>query len=154
MIGEFHNPETHLIPVSVTKALKNRTINIFGNNYPTKDGTCIRDYIHIKDICLAIKNSENYLKNEKLKSLILNIGNGKGISNNQILLNLKKILKKNIKIKYLERRSGDQSFLVCNIKNAKKLIKWTPKNSRISKILKDEIKWANFLIKKKINRNF
>ena len=154
MIGEFHMPETHLIPTSVTKAINNETINIYGNNYPTKDGTCIRDYVHIEDICLAIINSKNYLKNEKSKSAILNIGNGKGISNNQILFNLKNILKKKIKIEYLKKRLGDQPFLVCNINKAKKLIKWVPKNSEINKILKDEIKWAKFLIKNKNNRKF
>jgi len=152
IIGEFHNPETHLIPISVSNALKNKTINIFGDDYLTKDGTCIRDYIHIKDICLAIKNSKNYLKNKRLQSLTFNIGNGKGISNKQILSNLKNILKKNLKIQYLKKRSGDQPILVCNINRAKKLIKWQPVNSRTKKILKDEIKWANLLIKKNVNR--
>ena len=74
-IGEFHNPETHLIPVSVFRAIKNKSINIFGSNYKTNDGTCVRDYVHVKDICLAIKKSIFYLK--KKKSLTINIGSGR-----------------------------------------------------------------------------
>ena len=153
-IGELHKPETHLIPISVTKSIKGETISIYGNNYSTNDGTCIRDYVHIKDICLAIIKSNNYLKNKRSKSSILNIGNGKGISNSQILSSLKKILKKKIKVEYLDRRKGDQPFLVCNVNKAKQLIKWNPDNSKIDKILKDEIEWANFLIKKNVNRKF
>ena len=78
-IGEFHNPETHLIPISVFSALKNKSINIFGSNYKTSDGTCIRDYVHVKDICSAIEKSIFYFK--KKKSLVVNIGSGKGTSN-------------------------------------------------------------------------
>ena len=63
LIGEFHNPETHLIPTIVYKAIHNKRIYIYGNNFTTPDGTCIRDYIHIKDICNAIEKSINYLSN-------------------------------------------------------------------------------------------
>ncbi len=152
LIGEYHNPETHLIPIAVSNAIQNRAINLFGNDYETKDGTCIRDYIHIKDICLAIKKSIMYLEKKTLKSLILNIGNGKGISNKEIVFSLKKILKKTINIRFLKRRKGDQAFLVCDIKKAKKFIKWIPVNSTTSKILKDEINWTKFLEKRFIKR--
>ena len=65
IIGEFHNPETHLIPTIVYKNLLNQKIYIYGNNYNTKDGSCIRDYVHIKDICRAIQKSIQYLKKKK-----------------------------------------------------------------------------------------
>ena len=152
IIGEYHNPETHLIPIAVSSATENKTINLFGNDYPTKDGTCIRDYIHIKDICLAIQKSIVYLKNTNSKSLILNIGNGKGISNKEIISSLQKILKKRINVKFLKRRKGDQAFLVCDIKKAKKFIKWNPRSSTTTKILKDEINWTKFLVKKFFKR--
>ena len=152
LIGEFHNPETHLIPISVFKSIKEKNINIFGKNYKTKDGTCIRDYVHIKDICTAIEKSKNYLK--KNRSTILNIGGGCGVSNKNVIKNLEKILNKNVKVKYLEKRKGDQAVLVCNITKAKNLIKWKPKNSKIHNILKDEIMWSQFLIKQKINRKY
>ena len=152
LIGEFHNPETHLIPIAVYRALKNKRINIFGNNYMTEDGTCIRDYIHVRDICFAIKKSILYLNKKEKKNLIVNIGNGYGVSNKEIVIKLKKILNKEININYAKRRKGDYSSLVCNVNNAKKFLKWSPYNSSIYKILKDEIKWCKFLNHKKMFR--
>jgi UDP-glucose 4-epimerase len=151
-IGEFHNPETHLIPVSVFKAISNKTINIFGNNYKTKDGTCVRDYIHVNDICSVILKSTIYLK--KNKSTTINVGSGQGISNNDVLKNLNELIQSKIKIKYLKKRKGDQPFLVCNINKVKKILKWSPKNSSIKKILSDEIVWTKYLISKKIYRKY
>ncbi len=90
IIGELHNPETHLIPTISYKAMFNKKIYIYGNDFPTHDGTCIRDYIHIKDICSAIQKSAKYLLENK-KSTILNVGNKKGLSNNQIVNFTKKI---------------------------------------------------------------
>ena len=147
LIGEFHNPETHLIPISVFKALSNKMINIFGNDYSTKDGSCIRDYVHIRDICSAIVKSIYFLKEKK--SLIVNIGSGRGVSNKEVLINLTKIINRKIKIEFIKKRKGDQPFLVCSINKAKKFLNWNPRFSKINNILKDEIRWSNFLIKKK-----
>ena len=152
LVGEFHNPETHLIPVSVFKAIKGYKINIFGKNYPTKDGTCVRDYIHVRDICTAIYKSINYFK--KKKNLTINIGNGKGITNREILLNLSKILNKKINYQFLHRRKGDHPYLICNISKAKRKINWTPKYSKVNIILNDEIKWSKYLIKNNFIRKF
>lgn len=152
LIGEFHNPETHLIPISVYKAIKGNPINIFGKKYSTKDGTCIRDYVHIKDICSAIKRSINYMK--KNNSIILNIGSGHGTSNKEVITKLRKVLKKQIKINYKNIREGDHPRLVCSIKKAKKILKWCPKFSKIQNIIKDEIIWSKFLINKKIFRKY
>ena len=152
LIGEFHNPETHLIPISVYKAIKGNPINIFGKKYSTKDGTCIRDYVHIKDICSAIKRSINYMK--KNNSIILNIGSGHGTSNKEVITKLRKVLKKQIKINYKNIREGDHPRLVCSIKKAKKILKWSPKFSKIQNIIKDEIIWSKFLINKKIFRKY
>ena len=151
-IGEFHDPETHLIPVSVFRALNDRVINIFGSNYQTVDGTCVRDYVHVKDICSAIRRSIFYTK--KNKSLVINIGSGGGTSNKEVILTLKKIIKKKIKTVFLSKRKGDQPVLVCNIEKAKKRLKWKPRFSKIENILKDEIKWSKFLIKNKFIRKY
>lgn len=153
LIGEFHNPETHLIPIAVSHALNGKKINIFGKNYKTTDGTCERDYIHIKDICLAIKNSIMYLLN-KDQSQIINIGNGKTISNMKIIKSLKKIFSDKLNYSFIDKRKGDTPRLFCNTNKAKKLIKWTTKNSNIKKILLDEIVWNKFLINKKLKRRF
>lgn len=152
LIGELHDPETHLIPVSISKVFNNDVIEIFGNKYKTRDGTCERDYIHIKDICYAIYSSLNLIM-KKEKNYILNVGNGKAISNLQIIKSLKKFFKKKIKFKYISNRVGDNPRLFCDTRKAKKIIKWKSKNSKITKILKDEIRWHKYLIKHKIKRN-
>tara|TARA_Y100001970_G_scaffold279608_1_gene387251 strand:- start:4588 stop:5568 length:981 start_codon:yes stop_codon:yes gene_type:complete len=152
LIGELHQPETHLIPVAVSKAMSRKKILINGNNYNTKDRTCIRDYIHIKDICRAINKSANYLFQNNSKSLILNVGNGKGLSNKEIIFQLQNVIKKEIFFEYTKRRKGDSDFLVCNIKKIKKKLKWKPLYSNIKNIIKDEVYWNTFLSKKKINR--
>lgn len=151
-IGEFHKPETHLIPSSVTKADKNVPINIFGKNYPTKDGTCVRDYIHIYDICDAIKKSIFYLNSNLKAKEIINLGNNKGISNKEIIKNIEIILNKKTIINYLKRREGDVPFLVCNSRRALKLLKWKARMSSIKQIITDDIKWNCFLKKNKIFR--
>ena len=151
IIGEFHDPETHLIPVSITKIFNDEVIEIFGNNYKTKDGTCERDYIHIKDICNAIYNSINLLL-KKNNNYLFNIGNGKTISNLEIIKSLEKIFKKKIKFKFSHKRSGDNPRLFCDTKKAKKMINWNSKNSEITKIIKDEVYWYKFLVKNKIKR--
>ena len=151
MIGEFHNPETHLLPVSITKLFNNEIIEIFGKDYKSKDGTCERDYIHIKDVCRAVTNSSMLLF-KKSENYTLNIGNGKTISNLEILRSLKKITKKNIKFRFVKKRKGDQPRLFCNTNKAKKIIDWNSKNSNLRKIILDEIFWNMYLQKKGIKR--
>jgi UDP-glucose 4-epimerase len=148
LIGENHKPETHLIPLSIKKAILNKTIKIFGNNYPTKDGTCLRDYIHIKDICIAVLKSLIFLK--KNKNGIFNLGNNTPISNKDVVNQISKILNKKLKIFYENRRNGDPTTLICNNSYAKKKLRWIPKYSNLNKILQDQLYWTTFLIKKNI----
>ena len=152
-IGELHNPETHLIPTIVYKAIYNKKIYIYGDDFPTPDGTCIRDYIHIKDICSAIEKSVKFLLNKK-KSKIFNIGNYKGLSNQEIVNYIKKNIKKKINIKYVNRTKGDISRLVCNSNKARRLLSWKAKNSNLTKIIHDEINWVKKLNKLGIERRF
>ena len=151
LIGELHNPETHLLPVSVTKIFNNKIIEIFGKDYKSKDGTCERDYIHIKDVCRAVYNSSKLML-KKNENYTLNIGNGKTISNLEILRSLKKITKKNIRFKFGKKRKGDQPRLFCNTEKAKKIIGWNSKNSNLRKIILDEIFWNMYLQKNGIQR--
>ena len=152
-IGELHNPETHLIPTIVYKAIYNKKIYIYGDDFPTPDGTCIRDYIHIKDICSAIEKSIRFLLNKK-KSKIFNIGNYKGLSNQEIVNYINKKIKKKINIKYVNRRKGDISRLVCNSDKAKKFLSWVAKNSNLRKIVYDEINWIRKLNRSGLERTF
>jgi UDP-glucose 4-epimerase len=153
VIGEFHNPETHLIPTTVYKAMYNKKIYIYGDDFSTPDRTCIRDYIHIKDICSAIEKSTKYLLDNK-KSITFNIGNNKGLSNKEIINYLQKIIIKKINLEYVNRRKGDVSRLICNSSKIKKILSWKAKNSNLKKIIIDEISWIKKLKKMKLNRKF
>jgi len=136
--GENHKPETHLIPSFIQCALKNKNLRINGKNYKTKDGTCVRDYVHIKDICSAIKSSVKVIKNKKQ---VINIGTNKGFSILEVIEKISKVSKKKIKFKYYKRRKGDSPFLVSNFNKSKKVLRWKPINSNLNKIIKDEILW-------------
>lgn len=149
-VGELHNPETHLIPIMVNKALNDRVIKIYGNKYKTHDKTCVRDYIHINDLCSAIIKSIKIKPNRKLN--IINLGSGQGYSILQLVKKLELILKKKIKYKFVKKRFGDKAKLVCSIKQAKKSLLWVPDQSNLKKIFIDEINWQNYLKKKKIKK--
>lgn len=150
-LGELHNPETHLIPILVNKSLNNGIVKIYGNNHKTSDKTCIRDYIHINDLCAAIIKAIKIKIDKKYN--VLNLGSGKGYSILQVIKTLEVILKKKIKYIFIKKRFGDKAKLVCSIKKAKKILSWQPKQSNIKKILIDEIKWQNYLKKTNIKKN-
>jgi len=151
-IGEFHNPETHLIPIIIRKILQNKKIYIYGKNYKTKDGTCVRDYIHIQDIVSAIIKSINYLNNNK--SDIFNLGTKNGLSVLQLVNYCKNKLKSSNEVIFRKKRFGDTGKLVCNFDKARKKLVWQPKNSSIKKIIEDELWWSKFLILKKYKLKF
>jgi UDP-glucose 4-epimerase len=147
-VGELHEPETHLIPLAINKILNNKVIKIYGNNFKTKDGTCVRDYVHINDLCFAFKNilrklfsPSRYQKKTRIIKKIINLGSGKGLTNLEVINSIVKIAKKNCKLKIVDRRVGDVDKLVCSYKFANSLINWKPQNSRINKIILDEIEW-------------
>lgn len=154
IIGELHNPETHLIPTAVYKTLFKKNFYIYGNEYDTKDGTCVRDYIHIKDICSAIKKSIIYLTQNSNKFEIINIGSNAQNTNLEILENIEKIALLKTKYKIIKKRTGDVSTLSCSTKKAKIKLNWKPNFSNIKKIIKDEILWVNYLKKNNIKRKF
>lgn len=151
-IGEFHNPETHLIPIIINSIINSKKLNIYGNDYKTKDGTCIRDYIHIYDILRAIDKAIIYLN--KKKSDIFNLGSGRSYTVLEIINKCSDILKKNAKINIRKRRKYDVSKLACKISKAKNKLGWYPKKSKLDDIIKDEIWWNKYLRKCKKYRNF
>lgn len=150
-VGELHKPETHLIPKIVWQVEHNLPVKIYGNKYNTKDGTPIRDYIHIGDICNAINLFvlEIYKKN---KSHLVNVGTAKGFSVMEMISHLAKISKKKINIKYLKPRKNEAARLICDNRKIFKTVKWKPYKSTLNQIFKDEIYWVNHLRKKKIKR--
>ena len=149
-IGENHNPETHLIPLVVQKYIEKKELMIYGNNFKTNDGSCIRDYIHILDLCDAFFKALKYLDDNNKRSVkkIINLGSNKGISVFQIV----NFFKKKLRFIVAEKRKGDNNILICNNKMAFKILKWKPINSNISKIINDEIRWYKLLKKKGIIR--
>lgn len=113
--GERHQPETHLIPNVIRSALKKEPINIFGNDFDTVDGTCIRDYIHIDDI------NQFSIDVQNKKSGIYNLGSGIGYSNKEIVEEVSRILGYSLDVNYLPRREGDPDKLVSNISKSKNI---------------------------------
>jgi UDP-glucose 4-epimerase len=139
-IGEDHIPENHLIPLTIKAGLKKNELKINGTKYNTKDGTCIRDYIHVSDIADGhVKALKKILKLNSYK--FINLGSGKGFSVLEIINKIEKILKRKIKIKFANNRKGDAARLVSSITLAKKYLKWSPKRSSLNNILKTAIKW-------------
>ena len=140
-IGELHSPETHLIPNILLTALKKKQyLSIFGSDYNTKDGTCIRDYVHVLDIAEAHILALNSLIKRK-ESTIYNIGMDKGYSVKEIIEIAREITKINIPIKIEDRRTGDPPILLADSRKIKKELNWKPSHSDISEIIQDAWNW-------------
>jgi UDP-glucose 4-epimerase len=140
-IGEWHDPETHLIPLSIYNALGiTENITVFGTDYPTPDGTCIRDYIHVNDIAKAHILGFEYLMSEN-KSNFFNLGNGNGFSVKEILDIVSMISGKKLNIVYGKRREGDPPILVGSSKKAYEILGWKPEFDKISDIIETAYRW-------------
>jgi UDP-glucose 4-epimerase len=139
-LGENHIPETHLIP-RLIRAIKNgQTCQIFGSDYATPDGTCVRDYLHVKDVAKAHLPALEYL-NSNGEPEALNLGTGKGFSVREIILALEQLMNLEAKISLQPRRNGDAPILVCDGKKAKQILGWEPTNSGLKDILQSAIEW-------------
>lgn len=140
-IGEDHNPESHLIPLILQVPLKKReSIKIFGDDYPTPDGTCLRDYIHVCDLALAHISAMNYLKNGG-ESLSCNLGNGNGFSVKEVIETARKVTGHSIPVEICPRRAGDSSELIADSEKAKNILGWTPKIDSLETIIETAWKW-------------
>lgn len=138
-IGESHTPESHLIPL-VLKAIKGETkcIKIFGTDYDTKDGTCIRDYIHVEDLALAHRLA---LENINKYNGGINLGTSTGISVKEIITLAEKLTGKTCPTEIAPRRTGDPSTLYASNKLAGEILGWTPTHSNIENIIETAWKW-------------
>ncbi len=144
-IGEHHIPETHLIPSTLISVIENNAkIDLFGDNYDTIDGTCVRDYIHVQDLVAAHLKAYEYLSKTK-EFTIFNLGNGKGYSNLEIIRACEKITNKNIEINFCPPRQGDIASLVADIEKAKKELNFTVKFKNIEQIIKTSWEWHKWL---------
>ena len=146
LIGERHEPETHLIPLVLQVASGRRElIKIYGTDYPTLDGTCVRDYVHVLDICHAHEQAISALVNGLIKGgHALNLGNGRGFSVFEVIESAQKIVGEqgfNIKFMEADRRLGDPAVLVAEASMARKQLGWYPRYSDINTIIQTAWDW-------------
>ncbi len=140
-LGEDHNPETHLIPLVLQTALgKREAISVFGTDYETPDGTCIRDYIHVTDLAEAHVLGLKYLL-EHNESQVFNLGNGNGFSVKEVIETARNVTGKPIKATYCERRQGDPPLLVGSAEKARELLGWNPKYPGLDQIISHAWQW-------------
>ena len=140
-IGEAHNPETHLIPIILQVANNKREkLNVFGDDYPTKDGTCIRDYIHVLDLCDAHVLALEYLINGN-PSDVFNLGSGEGFSVLEMVNAARKVTTHPIPLQIAARRAGDPAVLIASSSKAKQVLKWNPIREDIEVMIKDAWTW-------------
>ncbi|MBN2168095.1 MAG: UDP-glucose 4-epimerase GalE, partial [Actinobacteria bacterium] len=139
-LGEDHEPETHLIPRVILTALgKYRNVQIYGTDYPTKDGTCLRDYIHVSDLAGAHMAAFDYLLNGG-SSMIFNLGNGDGFSVREIINIVKEVSGKSFQVAEENKRPGDPPFLIASNSLAESKLGWKPEFD-IHEIVKSAWEW-------------
>lgn len=140
-IGEEHNPETHLIPLILQVPNGQReAISVFGTDYPTKDGTCIRDYIHVTDLADAHILAVKYLMSGN-ESNIFNLGNGVGFTVKEVIEMAEKVTGQPIKIIETDRRAGNPAVLIASSKKAKAILGWEPKHNSLKEIIQTAWVW-------------
>ena len=140
-IGEDHRPETHLIPLILQVAQgKRENLKLFGTDYPTEDGTCVRDYIQVEDLIDAHLLALDYLKKGN-PSTAFNLGNGKGFSNRQIIEAARKVTGHPIPVIEEGRRAGDPAVLIASSKRAMEVLGWQPKYTNVEDIIATAWKW-------------
>jgi UDP-glucose 4-epimerase len=141
-LGEDHRPESHLIPLIIQAAMGRRdSVSIFGTDYDTPDGTCIRDYIHIDDLCRA-----HLLALDKLDTsseLIYNLGNGSGYSVRQVIETVRNVSGKDFKVIETQRRPGDPPILTSDATKAKEQLGWETQKPELDQMVADAWKWHN-----------
>lgn len=141
LLGEDHHPETHLIPLVLLTALgKRESISIWGTDYPTPDGTCLRDYIHVSDLAHAHILGLEYLL-QGGKSEAFNLGNGNGFSVRQVIETARLVTGREIKVVECDRRPGDPSILVGSSEKAQKILNWSPQYTDLGKIIDHAWQW-------------
>jgi UDP-glucose-4-epimerase GalE len=139
-IGEAHDPETHLIPLAIEAARSGKTLRVFGADYDTPDGTCVRDYVHVTDIADAHVRALNYLIGGG-ESCALNLANACGYSVRDVISAVEKTCGHEIHVKFEPRRHGDPSILIGESGRARALLGWTPNRSALKTQILDAWSW-------------
>lgn len=142
--GENHSPETHIIPNILQVAQGKRdSFTLFGDDYPTPDGTCVRDYIHVDDLAEAHVLGLTALADEKFSYEVFNLGNGRGFSNKEVIETARKITGHPIPVQISQRRPGDAARLIAASDHVKEVLGWEPKNADLETIIRSAWEWQN-----------
>ena len=147
-IGELREHETHIVPLAINAARQGKTFKIFGDKYPTEDGTCVRDYVHVMDLADAHIKALNYAS-EQLTAEVFNLGSGAPASNKQLLEAVQKHTGK-MNIEIWGNRPGDPAYLVADIDKAQNILDWKPTQSSIDNVVATAVKWYNKIHRKEI----
>lgn len=140
-IGEDHKPETHLIPIILQAAMgKRESIKVFGSDYPTADGTCVRDYVHVCDLIDAHLLALRYLQNGG-ESAAFNLGNGEGFSVRQVITAAREATGLAIRVEEAPRRAGDPAVLIASSSRAMEVLGWQPKHAELTDIIASAYRW-------------
>lgn len=140
LLGEDHHPETHLIPNVLKVAFKNDSaVSVFGTDYPTKDGSCVRDFIHVADVARAHLSSLE--KADRLSGNAYNLGNGEGYSVLEVIKVAEKVVGGSIPIKFCDRRAGDPATLIASSKRAAEELGWRPQFPELETIMQSAWRW-------------
>ena len=148
-VGELREQETHIIPLAIKAAMSGKGFKLFGDDYNTKDGTCVRDYVHVMDLADAHLKALN-LVGTQIKCASYNLGSGIATSNKQMLDSVQKYAG-SMDVAIHPRRPGDPDMLVADISRTQQDLDWQPTNSSIDNIVATAVKWHNTINKKAVN---
>jgi UDP-glucose 4-epimerase len=141
--GEDHNPETHLIPLVLDAAAGRRPfVEIFGTDYPTPDGTCLRDYIHVSDLARAHVTAVQVLMDGRIQSQAINLGTGHGYSVREVIDTVRRVTGVDFKVRESARRAGDPPQLVAAVDRARELLGWVAIDSSLDNIVQTAWNWT------------
>lgn len=134
-LGEEHKEESHIIPLAIRALMEGKPFTLFGDDYDTKDGTCVRDYIHVEDLAAAHLSALEYIQNGG-KTDVFNVGTGTGYSNREVLAMIEKVSGKKLAIEIKDRRPGDAGQLVADASKIQSILGWKPQCSDLETIVK------------------
>lgn len=143
-VGECHHPETHLIPLLLNSLIHKTEFSVFGNDYETQDGTCVRDYIHVIDICQAHLEASRYLEEVKDNYCCFNLGSGVGYSVKEIISIAEEVTGQKVMIKWHAKRAGDVSVLLADPSETIKKLSWLAKHSDIRTLISHAWQWQQY----------
>ena len=147
-VGELRDKETHIIPLAINAARQGKTFKMFGDQYQTEDGSCVRDYVHVMDLADAHIKALNYASDNKVAEVI-NLGSGAPASNKELLETVQKHTGK-MEISVQPNRPGDPAYLVADISKAKEILNWEPTQSSVDNVVATALKWYNKVHRKEI----